>query len=55
VARRQPETLRYMGVDETSFQKRHEYVTVVSNLEATKVVYVGDDRKRESLDAFWVG
>jgi transposase len=55
LARRQPEALRYVGVDETSFQKRHEYVTVVSNLEGTQVLYVGDDRKRESLDGFWVG
>jgi transposase len=55
LARRQTETLRYVGVDETSFQKRHKYVTVVSNLEGTKVLYVGDDRKRESLDGFWVG
>lgn len=55
LARRQPETLRYVGVDETSFQKRHEYVTVVSNLEGSKVLYVGDDRKRESLDGFWTG
>ncbi len=42
-----------MGVDETSFQKRHEYVTVVTNLEGTKVLYVADDRKAESLAAFY--
>ncbi len=42
-----------MGVDETSFQKRHEYVTVVTNLEGTKVLWVADDRKAESLAAFY--
>jgi transposase len=42
-----------MGVDETSFQKRHEYVTVVTDLDGTKVLYVADDRKAESLASFY--
>jgi transposase len=42
-----------IGVDETSFQKRHEYVTIVNDLDAGQVLYVADDRKRESLDAFY--
>jgi transposase len=42
-----------MGVDETSFQKRHEYVTVVTDLDGPKVLYVADDRKAESLAAFY--
>jgi transposase len=46
-------TLRYVGVDEKSFQRRHDYVTVVSDLEGTRVLFVADDRKRESLEAFW--
>ncbi len=41
-----------VGIDETSFQKRHEYVTVVVDLDDGKVLYAGDDRKRGSLDAF---
>lgn len=44
---------RYVGVDETSFQKRHEYVTVASDLEGARVLYVGDDRGQEALDGFW--
>jgi len=55
LARRKLEAPRYVGVDETSFQKRHEYVTVASDLERTRVLYVGDDRGQESLDAFWRG
>jgi len=55
LARRRLEAPRYVGVDETSFQKRHEYVTVVSDLEGTRVLHVADDRTRESLDAFWEG
>lgn len=41
-----------IGIDETSFQKRHEYVTVVSD-EAGDVVHVADDRKRETLEAYF--
>jgi transposase len=51
--RRKLEDIRRVGVDETSFQKRHEYVTVVSDLENGRVLFVADDRNRESLDGFW--
>ena len=44
-----------IGVDETSFQKRHEYVTVVSNQDTGKVLYVADDRGQASLDDFYLG
>ncbi len=53
LARRQLEPPRYVGVDETSFQKRHEYVTVVGDLERDRVIHVSDDRSQASLDAFW--
>jgi transposase len=55
LARREQVSPRYVGVDETSFQKRHEYVTVVSDLERTRVLYVADDRTQASLDGFWTG
>lgn len=42
-----------LGVDETSFQRRHEYVTIVTDLDASRVLHVADDRKRASLDAFF--
>ena len=37
-----------VGVDETSFQRRHEYVTVVNDLTASepRVLYVADGRDR---------
>ena len=41
-----------LGVDETSFQKRHEYVTVINDLDG-KVVYVADGRTKESLEKFY--
>ena len=36
LARRKPRALQAIGVDETSFQKRHEYVTVVTDLRASE-------------------
>jgi transposase len=53
--RRKLESPRYLGVDETSFQRRHEYVSVVTDLEHSRVLHVADDRTRESLDSFWQG
>lgn len=42
-----------IGVDETSFQKHHAYVTVVCDLERDVVLYVADDRREESLAGFY--
>lgn len=53
LARRGPVTARRVGVDETSFQKRHEYVTVVTDLDTSGVLHVGDDRKTETLEAWY--
>ncbi len=44
-----------VGADETSFQKRHEHVAVVTDLERGRVLYVADDRKFEFFDGLWVG
>ncbi len=53
LARRGPRSPRRIGVDETSFQKRHEYVTVVNDLDAGHVLHIADDRTRESMDSFY--
>ena len=44
-----------VGVDETSFQRRHEYVTVVNDLTALepRVLYVADGRDRAVLDGYF--
>lgn len=47
------EVIRHVGVDEVSFQKRHEYITVVSDHERNRVVYLADDRKTTSLNGFY--
>jgi len=39
-----------IGVDETSFQKRHEYVTVIVDKDKGVVLEVLQDRKATSLD-----
>jgi len=42
-----------LGVDETSFAKRHEYVTVMTDLDTSEVLHVSDDRTTESLEAYY--
>jgi transposase len=55
LARREALSPKRLCVDETSFQKRHEYVTVVTDPDAGHVLYVADDRKTESLEQFYAG
>lgn len=50
--RREVRLPRRMGVDETSFQKRHEYVTVINDLDGN-VVHVADGHRQESLEQFY--
>ena len=45
---------RLLGVDETSFQKRHEYVTVVADLDGEPCVrHVADGRGKEALSSYY--
>lgn len=53
LALRKDRLVRHLGIDEKSFKKRHKYVTVVTDLDAGAVIWVGSGRKRETLDAFW--
>jgi transposase len=53
LARRTPEAVRAISVDETSFRKRFRYVTVVSDLERGKVLFVEEGREVGSLDRFY--
>ena len=50
LARRELKLPRRIGVDETSFQKRHEYVTVVSALDKEEggVIHVDAVRREEN-------
>lgn len=51
--RRESQPLRSIGIDETSFQTRHEYVTIVYDTERGRVVEVLDGRGQESLENFF--
>jgi hypothetical protein len=53
LARRAKEPIRAVGIDETSFRKHFEYVTVVADLERDRVLWVGDDRRQETLSQYW--
>lgn len=55
LARREAEPIANLGVDETSFQRRHEYVTVVTDLDRGRVVHVSDGRGQEALEDFYGG
>lgn len=45
--------LARLCIDETSFQKRHEYVTVVTDPKTSSVVYVADGHDATALEGFW--
>ena len=51
--RRQLTLPTQLGVDEKSFQKHHEYVTVVSDHQSGDVVHVADGRGKEVLREFY--
>ena len=51
--RRQEEVCAHIGVDETSFRKRHDYVTIVSDQAEGRVLYVGEDRRKETLEGWY--
>ncbi len=53
LARRRKQRPRRIGVDETSFRKRAEYITVVNDLDQNKVLWIGDDRRKQTLSAFY--
>jgi transposase len=51
--RRQTESPQRLGVDETSFRKRHDYVTVVSDQHTGRVLHVADERTTASLKSYY--
>ena len=53
LARRELRAPSRIGVDETSFKKRHEYVTVVADAGEGVVHHVADGRGKEALAAYY--
>ena len=52
LARRDAKPPTQIGVDEKSFKKGHEYVTVVTDHVTGNVLEVGQDRKQETFEAY---
>jgi transposase len=44
---------RYLGVDEKSFAKRHNYETLICDLEQGTVEHVVDERTQDSLESYY--
>jgi transposase len=42
-----------LGIDEVAYEKGHSYLTVVRDIGQGKVIWVGQMRKKETLDAFF--
>jgi len=49
LARRESRPIEDVAIDETSFQKRHEYVTVLTDWNTGTVIEILDDRKKATL------
>jgi len=45
--------MEYIGVDEKAFRKGHRYHTIVCDLERSTVEFVAEERKTESLAAYY--
>jgi transposase len=55
LARREEISPTRIGIDETAFKKRHDYVTIVSDQEAGTVLHVGRDRKKRTVKGWYDG
>ena len=53
--RRERSAPRRLGVDETAFQRRHEYVTVIADIVEGVVLHVADGRSRAVLESYYRG
>ena len=54
-ARKEEKALRRIGVDEKAAAKGHKYLTLVCDLDEGTVEYVSEDRKQQSLEAYYDG
>lgn len=55
LARRTPTVVPHLGVDEKSFLRRHQYVSVVADLTTPRILHVADERRAESLAGYFAG
>ena len=53
LAKRNLKGLKQLSIDEVAMATRHRYLTVVTDLQARKVVWVGEGRKSRNLARFF--
>jgi transposase len=53
LARRSLEAVRHVGLDEKSFGKGQSYVSVMTDLDGSRVLEVVEDRTEEAADKLW--
>jgi transposase len=53
LARRDLETVEHVGIDEKSFGSGHDYVSIMTDLDASRVLEVVPDRTYESAARLW--
>jgi len=51
--RRQLDQLKHLGMDEKSFKRGHSYITLLTDLEQSRVPEVAEDRTREAAGQLW--
>ena len=51
--RKRRRVIAYLGVDEKAVARRHQYVTMVCDLERGTVEYLAENRGKSSLDAYY--
>lgn len=52
-ARKVAQPIPYLGVDEKAFRKGHRYHTIVCDLERATVEFVAEERRTDSLAAYY--
>ena len=55
LSRRAVQSPKHLGIDETAFRKRHDYVTIISDTENGVVLHVGQDRRKAGLKEWYEG
>ncbi len=53
--RRQLEAMKHLGMDEKSFGRGQSYVTLLTDLEQSRVIDVVEDRTAEAAEELWQG
>jgi transposase len=53
LARRNQTSPRSIGIDETSFQKHHQYVTVILDKDTDTIIDILDDRRADTLKTWF--